>query len=338
VAHEINNPLTGVLTYSSFLQKRTKHLPEIQEDLKVIVRETLRSREIVKGLLDFARQSIPKKKKTNLNEVIEKSVQVVENQLRFKKIKINTHFDTKIPDVTLDANQIQQVYINLLVNAGDAISESGGEIDINTSVMHLSLYGNQQIKQATCAKNHSLIDQEYKIDGLPSIKLKAITDGEEGYINIDPIYGKHRNQYNITFTKNRLVNLFCPECDMSLVDESKKCPKCTSPVYSITIPSYGVLNRCTKFGCHWQQWDIIDSIGKIQYVVSEVSDTGCGIAEDELSKIFEPFYTTKAQSGTGLGLSVIWGIIDNHGGTISVKSTVNKGTTFALRLPVEQIV
>ena len=79
-------------------------------------------------------------------------------------------------------------------------------------------------------------------------------------------------------------------------------------------------------------------IGKIQYIESNVSDNGCGIPEDEIGKIYEPFYSTKGQSGTGLGLSVIWGIVDNHGGSIVVKSEVTKGTTFTFRLPVEQIV
>ncbi|NWF88721.1 MAG: HAMP domain-containing protein, partial [Ignavibacteriaceae bacterium] len=81
VAHEINNPLTGVLTYSSFLLKRTKDNPEFQEDLNIIVRETIRSREIVKSLLDFARQSVPKKSNADLNEIIDKSISVIENQL-----------------------------------------------------------------------------------------------------------------------------------------------------------------------------------------------------------------------------------------------------------------
>ncbi|MDP3684234.1 MAG: histidine kinase dimerization/phospho-acceptor domain-containing protein, partial [Ignavibacteria bacterium] len=70
VAHEINNPLTGVLTYSSFLLKRTKDNAEFQDDLKVIVRETLRCREIVKSLLDFARQTVPKKNNADINEII----------------------------------------------------------------------------------------------------------------------------------------------------------------------------------------------------------------------------------------------------------------------------
>jgi two-component system NtrC family sensor kinase len=169
VAHEINNPLTGVLTYSSFLQKRTKDYPEIAEDLNVIVRETLRSREIVKGLLDFARQSIPKKKKANLNEIIQKAISVVENQLNLKHIEVITEFKDSIPDVTVDENQIQQVYINLLVNSGDAIDERGGKISIKTDVISLELKGTYQIRQATCSKNHTLIDNDTKISGMPSI-------------------------------------------------------------------------------------------------------------------------------------------------------------------------
>ena len=58
-----------------------------------------------------------------------------------------------------------------------------------------------------------------------------------------------------------------------------------------------------------------------------------GISKEELSKIFEPFYTTKGQKGTGLGLAVIWGIVDNHNGTINVESKINTGTTFTIRLP-----
>ena len=92
VAHEINNPLTGILTYSSFLLKRFKHDDETAKDLEVIVRETKRSREIVKGLLDFARQSIPKKNESNINEIIDRAVAVVENQLILNKIKLIKSF------------------------------------------------------------------------------------------------------------------------------------------------------------------------------------------------------------------------------------------------------
>ncbi len=111
VAHEINNPLTGVLTYSSFLLKRVKNNKELEEDLKVIVRETKRSREIVKSLLDFARQSVPKKHSANINEIINNAIEVVNNQLSLKHIKLEEHLDSSLPKATLDANQIQQVFI-----------------------------------------------------------------------------------------------------------------------------------------------------------------------------------------------------------------------------------
>ena len=123
-----------------------------------------------------------------------------------------------------------------------------------------------------------------------------------------------------------------------LLNEEKKCPKCDSNIYSIFVPSQGVVQGCARVGCDWQRWDVVDSIGKIRYIECSVADNGCGISEEELVKIFEPFYTTKGQSGTGLGLSVIWGIMDNHGGSITVDSVLNRGTTFTLRLPVEQYV
>jgi len=67
-----------------------------------------------------------------------------------------------------------------------------------------------------------------------------------------------------------------------------------------------------------------------------IADTGSGITQDDRPRIFEPFFTTKGQRGTGLGLSVIWGIVDNHDGTVSVESEVSKGSVFRVRLPVQQ--
>ena len=67
----------------------------------------------------------------------------------------------------------------------------------------------------------------------------------------------------------------------------------------------------------------------------KVSDTGCGIEPEEIGKVFEPFFTTKQHEGTGLGLAVVWGIVDEHGGTIDLESDVGVGTTVTLHLPLE---
>lgn len=333
VAHEINNPLTGVLTYSSYLLKRTKDNPQMQEDLNVIVRETMRSREIVKGLLDFARQSTPKKSYIDVNEVINRALSVVNNQMKINNVELKKDLDSSLPKITADANQIQQVFLNLLVNSIDAIGRSGGTINIRTSQLSLSPAGIAQIKSASCSKNHSLLDSEHKIDGISSIRMKIKSDQNEGFINLDPVYKRHRHYFGIALNKKKDIQLSCPTCDVTLIDRSKTCPECGGPVYRIAIPQQGHLEGCANFNDKWQSWEFIERSGDKKYTEIVFSDTGCGIPEEYLKKIFEPFFSTKGQQGTGLGLSVIWGIIDNHNGTIDVLSQPGKGTTFKIRLP-----
>jgi len=334
VAHEINNPLTGVLTYSSFLLKRTKDNPELQEDLKVIVRETLRSREIVKSLLDFARQSVPKKSSADINEIIDKAISVIENQLTLNKVKVIKQTEPNLPNLIVDANQMQQVFINLFVNASDAMEKNGGTITIKSQRISLSPYGSTQIKKATCPKRHSLMDNEFKIDGLASIKVKVISDNKEGIIHLDPVYGKHRNSFNLDFKINKDAKFVCPECNISLIETDKVCPKCGSPILAFEVEGQGIYEVCSSENSNWEKWDYVDAAGVKEYIEVRISDTGCGISNEDLSKIFEPFFSTKGQKGNGLGLAVIWGIIDNHNGTINVESEVGKGTTFIIRLPL----
>ncbi|MBI5020428.1 MAG: HAMP domain-containing protein [Ignavibacteriales bacterium] len=336
VAHEINNPLTGVLTYSSFLLKRTKDNPEFQDDLNIIVRETLRSREIVKSLLDFSRQSVPRKSNANLNDIIDKAISVIERQLSLKKIKIIKQSEVNLPPITVDSNQIQQVFINLFVNASDAIGNNGGTITTSIKQISLSPFGIAQIKKATCLKRHSLIDNEFKIDGLPALKVKVVADGKGGIIHLDPVYGKHRNQYYPGIKINKDTKFICPDCDNSLVQQDKICPKCGSPILAFEISGQGFYEVCASENSDWERWDFVDSSGLKEYIEIRISDTGCGISKDDLPKIFEPFFSTKGQKGTGLGLAVIWGIIDNHNGTINVESEEDNGTTFIIRLPLIQ--
>lgn len=99
IAHEINNPLTGVLTYSSLLLEELKGTP-YEEDLKVIIEETLRCRKIVRGLLDFARDYKPEEVRVNLNTVIEETLQILENHVNFQNIRIIKNLDQALPEIT----------------------------------------------------------------------------------------------------------------------------------------------------------------------------------------------------------------------------------------------
>jgi len=337
VAHEINNPLTGVLTYSSFLMKRAKDQPEVQEDLKVIVRETIRCREIVKSLLDFARQSVPKKAPADVNDIITRAAAVVENQLAINHVRLVRELAADVPPITVDANQMQQVFINLFVNASDAIGPDagGGTITVTTSRLTLSPVGITQVKQAQCPKRHSLINTEVRIDGMPSIRIKAKASGNEGFIYRDPMFGMTRHQFGVALEPGMAVQVTCPDCASSLNVEGSPCPQCGATTFQFEVPQRGMVEGCTNRACSWQRWAELERLGDREFVEMRIRDTGCGITRDEIPHIFEPFYSTKGQKGTGLGLAVIWGIIDNHNGTITVESEVGQGTTFVIRIPVE---
>jgi len=335
VAHEINNPLTGVLTYSSFLLKRTKDQPEIQEDLKVIVRETIRSREIVKSLLDFARQSVPKKSPADLHEVIARAAAVVENQFSLNHVTLVKALGADVPHITVDGNQLQQVFINLFVNAVDAIGPAGGTVTVTTARLRLSPVGITQIKKAQCPKRHSLVNADVRIDGKPSIRLKVRSEGSEGFIYLDPIFGKTRHQFGLPPDVSKVVQVTCPDCSASLVVEGTSCPDCGSTIYAFEVPTKGMVEGCTSRACTWQRWSALEESGDREFVEVRVADTGSGIAKEDIPRLFEPFFSTKGQKGTGLGLAVIWGIIDNHNGTITVESEPGAGSTFVIRLPVE---
>jgi two-component system NtrC family sensor kinase len=207
VAHEINNPLTGVLSYASLLRKRLTEDASACEDLDVIVRETVRCRGIIRGLLDFARPAAPSRKPMDLNEVVRRAVAVVMTQLSLHQVDLSLDLAPDLPEAMADANQIQQVAVNLLLNAGDAIGDGGGAIRVTT---RLGLGGTVELA---------------------------------------------------------------------------------------------------------------------------VTDSGSGIPPEDLSRIFEPFYTTKGNHGTGLGLAVSWGIAEAHGGALEAQSLPGQGACLTLRIP-----
>jgi len=207
VAHEINNPLTGVLAFADLMREKENLDDQDREDLGVIIRETKRAREIVRGLLDYARETPSVKTVLGVNDVVRQTTRLLGNREAFQHVNIVEILDDNLPPVSGDRNQLQQVLMNLALNACEAMP-NGGTLRIATS----------------------LVD--------------------------------HR-------------------------------------------------------------------------VVIEVTDTGCGIRPEHIEKIFDPFFTTKpVGKGTGLGLSVSAGIIQQHDGTLEAQSTLDKGTTFTITLPV----
>ena len=133
VAHEINNPLTGVLTYTHMLLRR-KDLPDdIRADLEVIVDSTERVRTIVKGLLEFSRQTALDREPTDINRLISGVISAMENQALVKGVSIEFNAGENLPVLTMDRNQFQSVLINLIINAFDAM-EPGGTMAISTGI------------------------------------------------------------------------------------------------------------------------------------------------------------------------------------------------------------
>jgi two-component system NtrC family sensor kinase len=130
IAHEINNPLTGILTYGSLLLEDLVDT-EYEEDLHVIVNETLRCRNIVKGILDFARETRLEKEFIGLNKIITDTLLILEKHVNFQNVKIVKKLSENMPDINLDVNQMKSIINNLAVNAADAMPD-GGTIEITT--------------------------------------------------------------------------------------------------------------------------------------------------------------------------------------------------------------
>ncbi|MBN2126006.1 MAG: cache domain-containing protein [Deltaproteobacteria bacterium] len=133
VAHEINNPLTGVLTYTHMLLRRKDLAKDVREDLQTIAEATDRVRKIVKGLLDFSRQTKLDKETTDVNKLVQVTIQTMENHALVKGVGIRFNPGKELPMLTLDRSQFQSVLINIIINALDA-TEPGGEIDVTTGI------------------------------------------------------------------------------------------------------------------------------------------------------------------------------------------------------------
>jgi signal transduction histidine kinase len=209
IAHEINNPLAGILLYSSNLVKKVPETGPLKKGLEVIIHETIRCRGIIQDLLEFSREREPLKAPAELNGVINKALSILANEFRLNRITLEKRLSDNLPNVLIDVNQMEQVFINFFMNAIEAIQGQG------------------------------------------QVSVRSYKDEDN------------------------------------------------------------------------------------QGVVVEIEDSGMGIPQEHLERIFEPFFSTKPK-GTGLGLAVNFGLIQKHGGQIRVSSQPGHGTTMTIRLPCDQ--
>ena len=125
IAHELNNPLTSVIGFSELLLDRD--VPDdVKEDLEVINREAKRTAEVVRNLLTFARKHEAKKEPVNINNIVERVLELRAYEQKVSNIEVNTRFASALPEITADGFQLQQVFLNIIINAEHFMTEAHG--------------------------------------------------------------------------------------------------------------------------------------------------------------------------------------------------------------------
>jgi signal transduction histidine kinase len=125
IAHEINNPLAGILLFSTNLSKKVPKEGPLKEGLDVIISETIRCKSIIQELLEFSRDREPQMGLADINEIIEKALSILENEFRLQHIQVEKNLSTATEKIWLDSNQVEQVFVNILINAIHATPEQG---------------------------------------------------------------------------------------------------------------------------------------------------------------------------------------------------------------------
>ena len=172
VAHEINNPLGGILIYSHLLLEDTAKDNPHYDNLRKIVKETSRCKEIVRGLLDFARPKDPEMSQIDINGIVEKSLYFVEGQSLFQNIRIQKNYSSDLPQIVGDSAQLQQVFMNIILNAAEAM-EGGGTLTITTTQNN----GGKYIDILFQDTGHGIQDEDIKRLFEPFFTTKEVGKG-----------------------------------------------------------------------------------------------------------------------------------------------------------------
>jgi two-component system NtrC family sensor kinase len=171
VAHEVNNPLTAILGFADLLMEN-QELPEsARKDLRVILQEAQRTKQIVQNLLSFARQMPPQRKPVQLNAILKRTIQLRAYDFHSRGVSVTERYDDDLPFVIGDSQQLQQVFLNILNNAYDAVRESvdGPRIDISTR------RNEDYVEVAFCDNGHGITNPDRIFD--PFFTTKQVGEG-----------------------------------------------------------------------------------------------------------------------------------------------------------------
>ena len=186
IAHEINQPLTGVLTFASLLLKKFRDDEQTRKDLEVIVSETQRIRNIVHGVLDFARETPIQKKPCSINEVIEKTLEIIVHQERFLGIHVTTDLESTLPLALIDENLMRQVFMNLALNAVDSM-KGKGTLTVRTRLM------NNRVEVDFCDTGAGISEEIMENIFDPFFSTKTSSEGSGVGLGLSVSYGIVRN-------------------------------------------------------------------------------------------------------------------------------------------------
>lgn len=219
VAHEINNPLGGILLYSNLVLEDIPEEGTARENIRKIIYQTDRCKKIVQNLLDFARTPTGEMKNLSINDIISTSLNLVKDQAMFHGIDIETRLADNLPQVLGDASRLEEVFINLFINAADAMSGKG-KLTITT------LLGNNNVVRILVEDTGKGIEKEH----LPHIFEPFFTTKDPGKgtgLGLSITYGvinKHNGVIDAESTpgKGTTFIITLPGVDLTAYDEEKQ--------------------------------------------------------------------------------------------------------------------
>jgi two-component system NtrC family sensor kinase len=199
IAHEINNPLGGILIYSHLLLEDTSKNSPYYENLKKIVKETSRCKDIVRGLLEFARPKEPEMSLTDINDLVNQSLAIIEHQALFQNIKIRKFYSPDLPKIVADRAQLQQVFTNIIINAAEAM-EGNGTLTLKTSLDGKGKQINIQFSDT----GHGMKEEDRKRLFEPFFSTKEVGQGTGLGLAISySIIQKHQGTIDVTSEVNK---------------------------------------------------------------------------------------------------------------------------------------